>query len=81
LRRSRGLDEKEDLVILTGLPLSTRIFTMRPATSELDLVHELHRFDDAQDLLRLDDLAHLDVRFGVRRGRAVEVPTIGDFIS
>src|SRR4028119_805657 len=37
-----------------------------------DLVHHLHRLDDAEDLPRLDGVPHLDVGLLARRGRPVE---------
>src|SRR5437762_7779920 len=37
-----------------------------------DLVHELHRLDDADDLTFLDDVALAHVRLGGRRARAIE---------
>jgi hypothetical protein len=37
-----------------------------------DLVHHLHRLDDAEDLTRLDGVPHLDVGLLARRGRPVE---------
>ena len=37
-----------------------------------DLVHQLHRFDDAEHLILLHLLADLDERRGARFGRAVE---------
>src|SRR5213593_2195479 len=42
-----------------------------------DLVHHLHRLDDAQDLARLDPRADLDERRGIRPGPAVEGPHHG----
>src|SRR5437870_13829963 len=42
-----------------------------------DLVHHLHRLDDAQDLARLDQRADLDERRGIRPGPAVEGPHHG----
>src|SRR5512142_1484160 len=40
----------------------------------LDLVHQLHRLDDADGLALPDLLPHVDERRRVRRGRAVEGP-------
>ena len=38
----------------------------------LDLVHQLHRFDDAENLTGFDDVAHTDERGGAGRSRGVE---------
>src|SRR3954471_18980027 len=43
----------------------------------LDLVHQLHRLDDADDLPLVDGLAGLDEGARLRRGRTVEGPHEG----
>src|SRR5436853_5217293 len=45
----------------------------------LDLIHELHRLDDADRLAFLDALAHLDKGLGVGRGRTVKGADHGGF--
>ena len=52
----------------TGWPFSTTTLAMRPADLGLDLVHQLHRLDDAEDLALLDHVALGDERRGVGRG-------------
>ena len=56
----------------TGSPFSARTATTLPAASALDLVHHLHRLDDAEHLADPDFLAHLDEGLRAGRGRAVE---------
>ena len=45
----------------------------------LDLVHDLHGFDDADGIAFLDDTAHLDEGFCTRTGLAVESTDHGGF--
>src|SRR5213082_2787415 len=48
-----------------------------PGPIGFDLVHHLHRLDDAQHLPDLDLIADLDEGLGSRGGRGVEGPPIG----
>ena len=56
----------------TAWPFSHRISRDRPGGVGLDLVHDLHRLDDADRVADLDRAADLDERLGARAGRAVE---------
>ena len=56
----------------TGWPFSTRIALIVAARVGLDLVHQLHRFDDAQRVAVRDGVADLDERRRARRRRAIE---------
>src|SRR5712664_4798178 len=69
---ARRLDQEEGLPVLDGVPVLDEDLRDAPADLRLDLVHELHRLDDAHDLPLLHDvaLAHVGVR--VRGRRAVE---------
>ena len=61
----------------TALPFCAKISTMVPEHVGLDLVHQLHRFDDAERLSRAHHRADLDERRRVGAGRAVERPDEG----
>ena len=50
----------------TGSPFLARIAVIAPGLVGLDLVHHLHRLDDAQHLADLDLVADLDERLGAR---------------
>ena len=56
----------------TGCPFSTRISATLPAHLGLDLVHQLHRLDDAEHLALLHHRAHLHEGGLIRGGRPVE---------
>ena len=56
----------------TGCPFSVRIALIDPGLVGLDLVHELHRLDDAQRLSFRHAVAHLDEGLRAGRRRAVE---------
>ena len=56
----------------TGWPFSTRISTIVPVGLGLDLVHQLHRLDDADDLALAHRLADLDEGRRLGRRRAIE---------
>src|SRR5882672_12020662 len=64
-------DEKR-LAVLDGLAVLHQDRLHHPGGVGVDLVHQLHRLDDADDLAFLDRLADLDERLGVGRRRAVE---------
>src|SRR3954463_7224884 len=71
---SGRLDREQALAVLDGLPvLDVRLYEF-PVGFGGDLVHQLHRLDDAQDLPLLDLAAGFDecLRTGLRR--AVERP-------
>ena len=50
----------------TGCAFSRKTLTIGAGDVALDLVHQLHRLDDAEHLALRDDVADLDVRIGVR---------------
>src|SRR5581483_6114449 len=56
-RSAERLDEEEGLPVLHRLPVLDEHLEDAPAGAALDLVHELHRLDDADDLPFLDDVA------------------------
>src|SRR5688500_165418 len=68
------LDEEERLAELHGLAVLDQDLLDHPAYLRLDLVHDLHGFDDADHLLGADLVAGVDERVGVGLGRAVERP-------
>ena len=55
----------------TGLPLATNILAMVARDFGLDLVHQLHRLDDAEHLAFFNRVADLDERRRARRRRFV----------
>src|SRR5262245_47399380 len=67
-----GVEQEEGLAILHGLPVVDQDLDDPSRRLGLDLVHELHRLDDAEDLAFLDDLALAGERRGVGSGGAVE---------
>src|SRR4029450_6224140 len=71
--RSANLgDHYERLTELHRLPILDQDLLHDARLVGLDLVHELHRFDDAQGVAGLPGAAGLDERFGARRRRAIE---------
>src|SRR3990167_11236061 len=67
-----GLDQEERLAVLDAVPVLAEDPDDAAGNLRLDLVHELHRLDDAQDLAFLHDVALVHVRLGVRGRRAIE---------
>src|SRR6185295_15860286 len=67
-----GPDSEEGLAVLHGLAVVVVDLHDFPRHLALDLVHELHGFDDAEHLPDLDVVAHAHERGGIGIGRAVE---------
>src|SRR5438093_424293 len=68
----RGLDQEQRLPIFHGLPVLHEDLLDAAGGLRFDLVHELHRFDDAEDLALLDDVTVAHVRVGRRPRGAIE---------
>src|SRR5205085_6798845 len=49
LASALGVDQEQRLAVLDGLPVVDENLGDAPAHLGLDLVHELHRLDDAED--------------------------------
>src|SRR5919206_1678752 len=67
-----GVDPEEDLAVLDGLRVLHQDLSNHARVLGLDLVHDLHRLDDAQDLPLIDARAGRNVRPGPRLGGRVE---------
>src|SRR6185295_5949279 len=67
-----GPDAEESVPVLDGLPALAMDLHDFPGHLGLDLVHELHGFDDAEDLADAHAVAHVDEGRRVGIGRAVE---------
>src|SRR5580693_4710759 len=65
-------DGKQSLPVLYRLPVHYQLAFHDTRSLGFDLIHELHRFDDAQHLPRLDPFAHTHKRRRTRRSRFVE---------
>src|SRR3954452_11209152 len=65
-------DGKQSLPVLHRLTVENEPALDDARVIGLDLVHELHRFDDAEDVTGLDALTDRDKRGGPRRGGFVE---------
>src|SRR5581483_1372723 len=65
-------DEEERLAVLHRLTVFHEDRFHDAAGVGFDLIHELHRLDDADRLALLDRLANLDEGLGIGRGRPVE---------
>src|SRR5690242_7970047 len=72
LRGCASFDHEERLAELDRLAVLAQDLADRPGGVRLDLVHDLHRFDDADRLADLDDAADLDEGRGTGARRAVE---------
>src|SRR5438105_1198699 len=72
-----GFHPEEDLSEFHGRGVFDRHFADRAAHFRFDLVHDLHRLDDAQRLAGRDAAAALHVGTGAGLGRAVEGPHHG----
>src|SRR5437762_3129281 len=70
-------DDEKRLTVLHGLAAFHQNRLHRARRVGFDLVHELHRFDDADRLPLLYRLSDLDERLGVWGRRAVEGPDHG----
>src|SRR6266853_1851784 len=69
-----GVYPVKDLPELDGLRVLDTDFPDHAVQLRFDLVHDLHRFDDADDLARRDAAADFDVRLGPGLGRRIERP-------
>src|SRR5688572_17411815 len=69
---SSWLDGKEALAVLHGVAVFHVRLDNLPVTFGIDLVHQLHRLDDTENLAFLDGLTYLDIRLGTRLCRPVE---------
>src|SRR5882724_1121545 len=69
-----GINPEKDLAELHRLRVVRQDLAHHAGDLGLDLVHDLHRFDDAHRLARGDPGPDLDVRIGARLGRLVECP-------
>src|SRR5262245_39548425 len=69
-----GLDREQSFPVLNGLPVLCKDAGNLPVVLGVDLVHELHRFDDAEDLSLLDARSDLYERCGAGLGRTIEGP-------
>src|SRR5581483_5456891 len=67
-----GVDSEKHLSVLHRVRVLDHDVLDHPRELRFDLVHDLHRFDDADHLAPRDALALRDVRFGARLGRGVE---------
>src|SRR5215468_3710473 len=67
---SARLQQEQRLPVLDGLGVLHEDLRHPPGRLGLDLVHQLHRLDDAEDLPLLDDIAFEDERRGVGAGGA-----------
>src|SRR5437899_9865137 len=70
--RSLLLDSEEGLSVLDGLAVLDVNLDDFARSFGLNLVHQLHRFDNANDRVGLDFAADAHKTFGCRRGRAKE---------
>src|SRR5687768_14987255 len=77
--RMRRPDCKQPLAILNGLAVLHVYLYQLPVDFRVDLVHELHRFDDAENLSFLDHLTDLGEWLGTRLWRAIERTDDGRF--
>ena len=71
-RRRASADHEQRLAELDGLAVLDEDRLDRAGGVGLDLVHQLHRLDDAQRVALLDRVADLDERLGAGRRRAIE---------
>src|SRR6266550_3080973 len=74
-----GVHPEEELSELDGLGVLHEHLPHHARDLGLDFVHDLHRFDDADDLARRDPAPGLDVRVGAGFGSRVERPDHGRF--
>ena len=65
-------DSKQGLTVFDGLRVLDEDFGDDAVGVSLNLVHQLHRFDDAERFAVGDRVADVDEGFGGRRGRAIK---------
>src|SRR5690606_5250909 len=68
----RLADFEELLPELDGFAVLDEDVDNRPGDVRFDLVHQLHRLDDAERLTRFDDSAHFDEGRRIGGGGAIE---------
>src|SRR2546427_277775 len=76
-----GVHPEEELSELDGLRVLHQDLPHHARDFGLDFVHDLHRFDDADDLAGRDPSPGLDVGLGTGLRGRVERPHMGDLIS
>src|SRR5438067_8242754 len=69
---SRGLEAEEGLAVLHRAAVLAQHFEQAARQLGLDLVHQLHRLDDAEHLALLHHRAHVDEGRALGRRRAIE---------
>src|SRR6185503_9969367 len=69
---ARSAEDEERLAVLHRLPVLDQDRLHHAIPVGFDLVEQLHGFDDAQRLARLDGLPDLDEDLGARGGRSIE---------
>src|SRR5690349_24778491 len=67
-----GIDPEERLPVFDGLRVGGENLGHDARDLGFDLVHDLHRLDDAEDLPFRDARTHRDVRLGTRLGGRIE---------
>src|SRR5215468_6944036 len=67
-----SLDDEQRLTVFDGLAVLGQDLGDRAGHVGLDLVHDLHRLDDADRIAFLDLRADVDERLGSRARRAIE---------
>src|SRR6476469_11209983 len=67
-----GIDPEERLPVFDGLRVGGENLGHDARDLGFDLVHDLHRLDDAEDLPFRDARTHRDVRLGTRLRRRIE---------
>src|SRR5215213_10279826 len=74
MQAAGSLDDEQRLPELDRLPVLAEDLLDGSGLVRLDLVHDLHRLDDADRLTLLDDRADLGERLAARTGRTIEGP-------
>src|SRR3954462_14163517 len=72
-------DGKQSLPVLHRLPVHDQLALHDPGDFRLDLVHQFHALDDAQDFAGLHPFAGTDERRRIWSGGLVERPDDGAF--
>jgi hypothetical protein len=70
--RSPFLDHKQSLVVFDWLPILGKNLGNPAVDVGFDLIHQLHRLDDAKNRSDADFLPDLDIRLGVRGRSPIE---------